>query len=137
MIDRDQWLVLDERDGLGGGQADNHATDQARPAGGGDPVDRIKADAGLFHGIGDDEIERFHMSACGYFRHDAAERGMLIHLRQHHIGENIAAAVLETLDDGRRSLIAGRFNAKDDHQSLICPCGLEPLWPCALEPLSP
>ena len=48
-------------------------------------------------------------------------RGMLADLGQHHIGEDIAAAVLKAFDNRRGSLIARRFNAEDDHQCLFCP----------------
>ena len=43
MIDRDQRLVLHQRDGLGGGQADDDAADQPGAGGGGDAVEVVKA----------------------------------------------------------------------------------------------
>ena len=47
MIDRDQRLLADQRDRLGGGQADDDAADQSRPGGRGDAVDRVEAAPGL------------------------------------------------------------------------------------------
>ena len=47
MVDRDQRLALHQRDGLGGGQADDHAADQAGAGGGGDAVEPVEVAAGL------------------------------------------------------------------------------------------
>ena len=38
---------------------------------------------------------------------------------KHHIGQDLAAAVLETFDHRRRGLVAGRLDAEDDHSFLI------------------
>ena len=74
-------LFLDQRDRLGGGQADNHATDKSWSGSRGDAVDRVIAKARLRHGIGDDDIERFDMGARGDFRHNTAKRGVFTRLR--------------------------------------------------------
>ena len=74
VVDRHQRLVVDQRDRLGGGQADDHAADQAGPGGGGDAVDVVEGLAGLGHRLGDDAVERLDMGARGDLRHHAAER---------------------------------------------------------------
>ena len=45
MIDRDQRLLLDQRDRLGRGQPDDDAADQPGAGGGGDAVDGVEVDA--------------------------------------------------------------------------------------------
>ncbi len=55
------------------------------------------------------------MSARGNFRHHTAEGGVLAHLRQNDIGQNLAPAILEPFDECRGGLIAGRLDAEDDH----------------------
>jgi hypothetical protein len=86
VIDRQERLVVDQRDGLGGGQADDHATDQPGPGGRGDPVDIAKGRTGFRHGLANDAVQRFDMGARGDFRDHAAERGMFGDLGEHDIG---------------------------------------------------
>ena len=93
MVDRDQRLVGDQRDRLGGGQADDHAADQARAR----PRPRRRrcssklAPASAI-ALRDDAVERLDMGARGDLRHHAAEGGMLVDLRQHDVGQDLAAA---------------------------------------------
>ena len=116
VIDRDQRLVVGQRDRLGHGQPDDEAADQTRPGGRRDAVERREADIGLRHRLGDDEVERFDMGAGGDLGHDAAERGMLVDLRQHDVGQNAAAlAVRGEFDHGGGGFVAGRFDAEHDH----------------------
>ena len=61
------------------------------------------------------------MRARGDLRHDAAERGVLVDLRQHDVGQNPAGAGLRSLDHGRRSFVAGRLDAEYNHQGSIRP----------------
>ena len=77
MVDRHQRLAADQRDRLGGGQADDHAADQAGPGRGGDAVDRRERLAGVRHRLADDAVERLDMGARGDLRHHAAKRGVL------------------------------------------------------------
>ena len=93
MIDRDQRLVVGERDGLRRRQPDDDAADQPRPRGGGDAVEAFEGDLRLGHRLGDDVIERLDMGAGGDLRHHAAEFGVLADLRQDDVGQNLAAAV--------------------------------------------
>lgn len=60
-----------------------------------------------------------NMGAGGDFRHHAAERGVLADLRQHDIGQDTAAAVLAPFHQGCGGLVAGRFDAEDDHRCII------------------
>ncbi len=80
MIDRDQRLVVGERDGLGRGQADDDAADQAGPGGGGDAIERFERHVRFGHRLGDNGIERLDMGPCRDLRHHAAEFGVLAYL---------------------------------------------------------
>ena len=92
------------------------AADQARPGGRGDAIERREGHIGLRHRLGDDAVEGFDMGAGGDFGDDAAERGMLVDLRQHDVGQNAAAlAVRGEFDHGGGGFVAGRFDAEDDH----------------------
>ena len=127
MVDRDQRLAVRERDRFGHGQADDDAADQAGTGRRGDAVERGKGVVRIAHCLGDDGIECLDMRAGGNFRHDAAERGMLVDLRENHVGQNAAVARLGPFDQGSARLIAGRLNAEDDH---VCTIGRAVIaWP--------
>jgi hypothetical protein len=115
MIDRDQRLVVDQRDGLGGGQPDDHAADQAGTGRGGDAVKLVIAASGFLHCAGNNSVNHLDMGAGGYFRHHTAKGGVLIDLRQHDVRQNAAAAVLPPFHDGGGCFVAGRFNTEDEH----------------------
>jgi hypothetical protein len=61
-------------------------------------------------------IQRLDMGAGGDLGHHAAEFGVFADLRQHHIGQDFAAAVVSTFDHCRGSLVAGRFDAEHNHR---------------------
>ena len=56
------------------------------------PSSSAKRLAGLRQRLGDDAVERLDMGARGDLRHHAAERRMLGDLRQHDVGQDLAAA---------------------------------------------
>ena len=116
VVDRDQRLVVDQRDGLGGGQPDDHAADQAGSGGRRNAVELAIAAAGLFHRLRDHMVQHLDMGAGGDLRHHAAEVGVFADLRQHDIGQDLAAAVGGALDHRRGGLVAGRFDAEHDHR---------------------
>src|SRR5690606_5338171 len=60
MIDRDQRLVCDKGNRLGGGEADNDAADQAGAGGGGNRVELGEADARLIHGAAYDGVQKLY-----------------------------------------------------------------------------
>ena len=115
MIDRDQRLLADQRDGLGGGEPDDDAADQAGSGGGGDAVEAGEAHAGIRHRLGDDEVERLDMRARRDLRHDAAEGGVLVDLREHDVGHDPPRPLREPLDHRRRGLVASRLDAEHEH----------------------
>ena len=115
MIDRDQRLVVHERDRFRGGQPDDDAADQARACGCGDAVELRKIDAGLVHGSFDQHVEHFDMGARGDFRHHAAERRVFVDLGAHDVGENPPAAVRMAFDHGGCGFVAGRLYSQNEH----------------------
>ncbi len=121
MIDGDQRLVVRKRNGLRRRQPDDDAADQARTGGGGNAVEAREGDLRLVHRLGDDVIERLDMGAGGDLGHHAAEFGVLADLRQHDIGQDLAAPVRGPADHGRGGLVAGCLDAEDDHRCIICP----------------
>ncbi len=115
MIDRDQRLLGDQRDRLGGGEPDDDAADQPGPGGDRDAVELAERQPGIVHRLGDDHVERLDMGARRDLRHHAAEGRVLVDLRQHDIGQNLARPGLEPLDHRRRGLVAGRLDAEHNH----------------------
>ena len=115
MIDRHQRLFRHQRDRLGCRQSDDDAADQAGAGGGGDAVELIVGLAGLAHRFGDNQVDRFDMSARGDFRHHATIGCMIGDLAEHDIGQDAGAAVGGALDHRGGGLVAGRLDAEDDH----------------------
>jgi len=113
VINRNQWFIFNQGNRFCSSQSDYDPADQSRSGGCRDPVDCVIIAAGLPHGTGDYVIEGFDMDTCRDFRYDPDERGMLADLGQHHIGEDIAAAVLKAFDNRRGSLIARSFDGQD------------------------
>ena len=105
----------DQRDRLGGGEPDDDAADQAGAGGGGDAVEVAEAHIGLDHRLGDDVVEHLDMGARGDLRHDAAKGRVLVDLRQHDVGQDLAVTVVGALDHRRGRLVAGRLDAENEH----------------------
>ena len=59
------------------------------------------------------------MGAGRDLRYHAAETGMLLDLRPHDIGQDLAAAVRRTLDHRRGGLVAGGFDAQYQHWRIV------------------
>ncbi len=89
------------------------------PAAAATPSIGVEAEAGFLHRLRDDGVQHLHMGAGGDLRHHAAESRVLFDLRQHHIGEDAPAAVLGAFDHRGRGLVAGGFDAEDDHGFLM------------------
>ena len=106
---------MHHRDGFGGGQADDHAADQARAGGGGDRRKLREADACFLHRAFDNAVEQVDMGAGGDLRHNAAERGVLLGLRTHDIGKNSPRPNARALDHGGGGFIAGRLDPQHQH----------------------
>ena len=119
MVDRDQRRVVHHRDRLCGRQPDDHAADQAGARGGGDRRELRIADIGLLHRAIDDAVEQVDMGARGDLRHHAAEAGVLVGLRAHDIGEDLAAAVALALDHGGCGFIAGGLDPQYQHRLVV------------------
>ncbi len=116
MIDRDEGKPARPGDRLRGQRAHHDATDQARPAGGGDAVEVAEADAGIRHRARDQPVEMVEMAAGGDLGHDAAEGAMLVELREHAVRQDRAAAVGVPAHDGRGRLVAGGLKPQDQHR---------------------
>ena len=127
VIDCNQRSLADHRNGLCRRQAHDQAANQARPRGDGDPVQGGKRQARIRHGPGDDHVEGLDVGARGDLRHHAAERRMLVDLREHDVGEDSAAPRRRPAVGGRHigpfhhrgpGFIAGRLDAEHNHSSL-------------------
>ena len=88
MIDGQQRLVERGSEGLGGGQAHQHAPDQAGASRGCDRINIGQRDIGLATGLGDDMVEIGDMGTRGQLWYHAAECRMFIELTSDHIGTN-------------------------------------------------
>ena len=55
------------------------------------------------------------MGARGDLRHHAAIGRVLVGLRQHDVGEDLAAPVVARADHRGGGLVAGRLDAEDEH----------------------
>ncbi|CEG10127.1 hypothetical protein BN961_03562 [Afipia felis] len=119
MIDRDQWRVVHKRDSLGGGEADDDATDQPRTGRRGHAVELRKFNACLGHGFFNQHVEHLDMGARGDFRHHAAERRVLGDLRAHDIGKNPARTVRMAFDHGGCGFVAGRLYSQNQHCGVL------------------
>ena len=119
MVDRDQRLVVDQRDRLGGGEADDHAADQAGTGRGGDAVDLAEGLAGLGHRLADDAVQRLDMGARGDLRHHAAERRHARRSATARCWTGSCPAVAAALDHRGGGLVAGRLDAEYKHGVLL------------------
>ena len=93
---------------LGEGRAHQEGAQQARAAGEGDGGEVLRTHARLPQRLGDDRDDVLLVGAGRQFRHHAAEVLMDL-LRGDDIGQQDAVA-----QDGRRGVVAGRFDAEDD-----------------------
>ena len=119
MIDREQRLVVRQRDGFCRGQADDDAANQSRTCRRSNPIERLERNLRLAHRFGDNAIERFDVGAGGDLGDDATEFGVLTDLRPHDIGQNAPAAVVATAHHRGGCFIAGRLDAEDQHRCSI------------------
>ena len=71
MIDADERLFEHKGDGFGSGQADNQPANQAGPGRCRNPVELGKGQIRVNQGLGNHEIENFHVSAGRNLRHHA------------------------------------------------------------------
>ena len=74
-------------------------------------VEIAEPGAGLREGAPDQLVEVIQVAARGDFRHDAAVGAVLVELRQHQVGANLARIG----DHRHRGLVAGGFDAQDVH----------------------
>ena len=119
MVDRDQRLARRQRQPLGGDQADHHAADQPRPGGRGDRVDLAERDTRLGQRFLDQARQDLDMGARRDLRNDAAKGAMRRFLPGETMGEDAPVRA----DQGRRRLVAARFDAEDQaHRRLPCHC---------------
>ncbi len=119
VVDRDQRLVVDERDGFRRGQANDDAADQTRPRGRRNTIQRAEGYLRLAHRRADNRIQRLDVGAGGDFRHHAAECRMFGDLRKHHVGQDAALPVVGPFDQGGGGFVAGGFDAEDDHRCIM------------------
>ena len=75
------------------------------------PARSLNAAPAASHRPGDQAVEVQQMGARRDLRDDAAERPVLVFLRQHQVGEDAAVAG----DHRRRRLVAAGLDAEHDH----------------------
>ena len=85
------------------------------PAAAATPSSIDEARVRLDHRLRDDGVEHLDMGARRDLRHHAAIGCVLVGLRQHDVGEDLAAPVRAAPHDRRRGLVAGRLDAEDEH----------------------
>ena len=76
VIDGDERLFVNERDGLGGGEPDHEPADEAGAGGGGNGCQVRKTNARIRERPGDEPIEDLDMGAGGDLGHDTAKGAM-------------------------------------------------------------
>ena len=115
VVDGDEGLAARQRHALARHQPDEHAADEARTRRGRHAVQVPGRDFGPLERAGDEQVDDLDMGARRNLGHDAAERRMRGDLAHHLVGQNFACAVGPQPHHRRRSLVAGRLNAKNAH----------------------
>ena len=128
MVDGNKGYAARCGDGLGRHNADDNATDQPWPAGCRNGVQLAETGFGLPHRFRDDGIDRFQMGAGGDFRHDSAERRMIVDLRPDDLAENRVCSVLCIVNHRRRGFVAACLYAEDLHGRDITPSKIPNLF---------
>jgi hypothetical protein len=113
VIDRDQRRLVDERNRLGGGEADDHTADQSGAGGSRDAVELREFFARLRHRLGDDEVE--HLDRRAAIPAPRAEGGMLIDLRYNHSDWNRLGR--PAVRPRRPRSVAGRLDPEHEHRN--------------------
>ena len=123
MIDRDQRQAARESHSLAEAQAHHHPADQARPGGGGDSVQTVIAQPGLFHGAADDAVDHLDMAARRDLGNDPAIGRMVIDLAVHHRRQHRRLTVRREPHHGGRRLVATGLEAEHGERA-GCPAPL-------------
>ena len=116
MIDRDERTGRRKGQSLGGGQADDDAADQAGSGRRRHAVELADRHFRALQGLGDDGVDGIDMGAGRDFRHDAAIDGMLLRLRQDHVGQDMSASVGQALDHRGGRFVASGLDAENAHE---------------------
>ena len=116
MIDRDQRLLADQRDRLGGGEADDHAADQSRSGGGGDAVEvgeaALPASAIALAMIMSSASTWARAAISGTTPPKAA---CSLICESTTLDRILPGPAVGPLDHRRRGFVAGRLDAEHDH----------------------
>ena len=117
VVDREERLAARQGEALGERQADQQAPDQPGSGRRRDTVDLALADAIIVRRrrgqrITGDLGDAFDMRAGGDFRHDTAERAMLLPLRAYHVRQGRAAAIAIAAHDRHGGFIAATLDAE-------------------------
>ena len=109
MVDRVERNTARPREPLRGACADEQASDQPRAHARRDAVDIADSDACLAQRALDHRDQPLEMRAACDLGHDAAELAVKLVLRRH----NARAHAQRVVDDRRRGLVTGTFDAED------------------------
>lgn len=115
MIDGDERLVMNQRQRLGRGGADDQAARQARSAGRGDAIEIGPGCSGLVHGLINQAVEPQDMGARGDLRHDTAIGSMVGDLAVERLRQDRAMRTRpgRAGNNRRRRFVTARLDAKN------------------------
>jgi hypothetical protein len=119
VVDGNERLARDERDGFCRRQTDNDPTDQARTGSGSDSIELRIAHVGLLHGATNDAVQQLNVRSCSDLRHHAAVVPMLVELRMNDVRADRTLALAIAMHDRGGGLIAGGLNAKNEHSASL------------------
>lgn len=121
MIDGQEGFATGEGQRLAGGGANDYPANQAGAGGGGHRVDFGETPPGFRHRFRDQPVEMEEMGAGGHLRHHAAERPMLLDLRQNPLRQHLPPLCHQ----GGGGLIATRLESQN--QQGVNPFAKRPL----------
>ena len=129
MIDRDERLAACQRQRLGRGQPDHDPADQPRPGRCGDGVDIAERQMRRRQRLFDQGVQGLDMGAGRDLGHDPAIGGMLVHLAEHDIGQDLAWARRRATHDRHCGFVAAGLDPKhgEDGHALLPSCYSSPV----------
>ena len=133
VVDGEQRFARSPGERFCAGQPDDQAPDQARPGGGGDGINLCQLQPCIVQCGGDDPVEGFDMGARCDLRHDAAECGVFLDLRQDDAGAYFSCAIRIAMYHRSSGFIAACLDSQDVHAGLT---GLAAIRSCVQQSIA-